>query len=76
MSKIINETIGLLHSMILSGEKTDGTVSDMVTKSLDELDKLQRVDVELLEKRLNNALLENKKLRERLAEFELDMEPK
>ena len=41
MSEIINETIGLLHSMVLSGEKTDGTVSDMVTKSLDEIEKLQ-----------------------------------
>ena len=36
----IKDTISLLHSMVLSGEKTDGTVTKMVQESLKKLDEI------------------------------------
>jgi hypothetical protein len=38
--KQIRETICLLHSMILSGEKTDGTATKMVSQSIKRIDEL------------------------------------
>lgn len=36
----IKETICLLHSMVLSGEKTDGTATKMAEQSLENLKEL------------------------------------
>jgi hypothetical protein len=39
--KRIEETLKLLHSMVLSGERTDGTATKMFKESLKQLEELK-----------------------------------
>ena len=41
--KTIKETLGLLHSMVLSGERTDGTATKMFRQSFKELENITNV---------------------------------
>ena len=41
--KTIKETLGLLHSMVLSGESTDGTATKLYIQSLQELENVTQV---------------------------------